>query len=96
MRIDAIPEHVAAATANGSQAVLDALAAFPGDNQVAQVALGALFRVWGGGVAPFDRVAVPTAAIAAMVMIRVDVVVVPVLHLHALILNRSEASPVKI
>ena len=69
MRTDATEDHVAVATAGGAHAITNVMTTiFPGDLAVESLCLGALFRVWGGGVAPFDRVAVPTAVIVQAIL----------------------------
>lgn len=61
-------DNVAVAHAGAATALADVLAAWPNDAIVSQSALCALFHSWGGGVKPFDNVAVPTERIVQAVV----------------------------
>ena len=71
MRIDTLTDHMSAHHARSAEAITDALHLWPDSLELNAVALGALFRVWGGGVPPFEASWMPTerlvqAVVAAM------------------------------
>ena len=68
MRIDALTDHVAAHQARSAEAIADALDCWPQSLHLNTIALGALFRVWGGGVPPFEASWVPTERLVSAVL----------------------------
>ena len=68
MRIDTLTNHVAAHHARSAEAIVDTLDCWPQSLQLNTVALGGLFRVWGGGVPPFEAPWVPTERLVTAVL----------------------------
>ena len=68
MRIDTVTDHMAAHQARSAEAIADALDRWPQSLQLNTVALGGLFRVWGGGVPPFEASWVPTERVVSAVL----------------------------
>ena len=68
MRIDTVTDHVTAHQARSAEAISDALDRWPDSLQLNTVALGGLFRVWGGGVPPFEASWVPTERLVSAVL----------------------------
>jgi hypothetical protein len=68
MRIDTLTDHVAAHQARSAEAIVDALDRWQDSLELNTVALGALFRVWAGGMPPFEAQWVPTERLVQAVM----------------------------